>query len=94
VKLRWSLIYNLLATGEQFSLASSITEDGARLDISANGFWDGQCEKTYIDVKFSILMLQVIDPPMPTVFTENMNCLRNAHMKHASLRLNIAPSHF
>ena len=37
--------------GEQFSLASSNTEDGAYLDFSANGFWGGRCEKTYIDVE-------------------------------------------
>ena len=38
-------------TGEQFTLASSNIEDGARLDISANGFWGSHCEKSYIDVK-------------------------------------------
>ena len=38
-------------TGEKFILTSSNIEDGARLDISANGFWGGRCEKTYIDVK-------------------------------------------
>ena len=38
-------------TGEEFILASSNIEDGARLNISANGFWGGRCEKTYIDVK-------------------------------------------
>ena len=37
-------------TCEQFTLASSKIEDGARLDISGNGF-RGHCEKTYIDVK-------------------------------------------
>ena len=26
-------------------------EDGARLDISVNGFWGGRCEKTFLDVK-------------------------------------------
>ena len=55
-------------TGEQFALASSNSEDGARLGISANGFWGGQCEKNFVDrkvFKFSILMLQVIDPSIP-----------------------------
>ena len=37
-------------TGEQFTLASLSIEDGARLDISANGFWGSHSEKTYIDV--------------------------------------------
>ena len=33
-------------TGEQFNLASSNDECGVYLDISANGFWGGHCEKT------------------------------------------------
>ena len=56
--------------GEQFSLASLNTEDGAYLDFSANGLWGGQCEKTYIDV-------EVFNPHAPSnkftnVFTENI----------------------
>ena len=38
-------------TGEKFILTSSNIEDGAHLDILANGFLGGRCEKTYIDVK-------------------------------------------
>ena len=38
-------------TGEHFILSSSNTDDGARLDIAANGFCGGRCEKTYVDVK-------------------------------------------
>ena len=38
-------------SGEKFALASSNTEDGARLDISVNDFWGGRCEKTFVDVK-------------------------------------------
>ena len=41
-------------TGKKFPLASSNVEDGAQLNISANGFWGGHCEKTYIDVKVLI----------------------------------------
>ena len=29
-------------TGEALSGASAITEDGARLDVAANGFWGGR----------------------------------------------------
>ena len=49
-----------LVTGEQFSLAFSNTEDGTHLDFSANGFWEGWCEKTYIDVKHESLRLSTI----------------------------------
>ena len=38
-------------TGEQLHGASSITEDGARLDIAANGFWGSRFERAYFDVR-------------------------------------------
>ena len=38
-------------TGNHFTLSSSNTDDGAQLEIAANGFWGGQCEKKYVDVK-------------------------------------------
>ena len=41
----------LIITGETFSLASAIVEDGARLDVAANGFWGSCHQKVFIDVK-------------------------------------------
>ena len=38
-------------TGETFSLNSTIVEDGARLDVAANGFWGSRHQKVFIDVK-------------------------------------------
>ena len=38
-------------TGEALTGASAITEDGARLDIAANGFWGGRFERAYFDVR-------------------------------------------
>lgn len=38
-------------TGETLDGASANTEDGARLDIAANGFWGGRYERTYFDVR-------------------------------------------
>ena len=38
-------------TGESLSLAMSNSQDGARLDIAMNGFWGGQFERTFFDVK-------------------------------------------
>lgn len=38
-------------SGEVLSLATSNTQDGAGLDIAANGFWGGRYEKTYFDVR-------------------------------------------
>ena len=36
--------------GEVFTDASSFSQDGARLDIAANGFWGGRFEHTFFDV--------------------------------------------
>ena len=38
-------------SGEQIHLASANREDNARLDISANGFWGGQQERSMFDVR-------------------------------------------
>ena len=43
--------------------------------------------------KFLIFMVQVIDPPMPRVFTEIINYLRNILMKVVSVRLSKVPLH-
>ena len=37
-------------TGELLSGASAITEDGARLDVAASGFWGGRYERAFFDV--------------------------------------------
>ena len=38
-------------TGEVLTGATSNAQNGARLDIAANGFWGGQFERTYFDVR-------------------------------------------
>ena len=38
-------------TREALSGATSNTQDGARLDIAANGVWGGRFERTYFDVR-------------------------------------------
>ena len=49
-------------TGEQFSYRSANVEDGAQLDVVAEGFWDRR-QKAYFDVKVFVLLhfLSVID---------------------------------
>ena len=59
-------------TGEQFVLASSNNNDGARLDIAANGFWGGRCEKTYVDVK-------VFNPHAPSNRSNNSKAVYRRH---------------
>ena len=38
-------------TGETLNGATSNVQEGARLDIAANGFWGGRFERTYFDVR-------------------------------------------
>ena len=38
-------------TGETLHGASSITQDGARLDVAADGFWGSRFERAFFDVK-------------------------------------------
>ena len=38
-------------TGETLAASSAITDDGARLDIAANGVWGGRFERTFMDVR-------------------------------------------
>ena len=38
-------------TGEAFSRTSTVVEDGARLDISASGFWGGRFEHAFFAVR-------------------------------------------
>ena len=38
-------------TGEVLTCITSNTQDGARLDIAANGFWGGRFERAYFDVR-------------------------------------------
>ena len=47
-------------------------EDGARLDIAANGFWGGWFERTYIDVR-------VFNPHAP--FNRHSNCYRKHELE-------------
>ena len=37
--------------GEQFRSSSTTTDEGARLDIAASGFWGGRFERTFFDVQ-------------------------------------------
>ena len=58
--------------GEELAYATSSIEDGARLDIAANGFWGGQYEKSFFDVC-------VFNPYAPS----NRQCQLSAcHRKH------------
>ena len=38
-------------SGKTLARATSITQDGAPLDIAANGFWGGRSQRTFLDVR-------------------------------------------
>jgi len=63
-------------TGEHFDHATLNTEDGARLDISMNGFWGGKCEKSYVDVK-------VFNPHAPT---NRSSAPRSIYRRHENIK--------
>ena len=62
-------------TGERFSYRSANVEDGARLDVVAEGFWDHR-QKTFFDVK-------VFNPLAPTYSnsTSLSQCYRRAELE-------------
>ena len=59
-------------TGEALSGASAITEDGARLDVAANGFWGGRFERAFFDV---------FNPHAPS----NRHPLSSCYRKHENI---------
>ena len=61
-------------TGEQFSYRSANVEDGARLDVVAEGFWNHR-QKPYFDVK-------VFNPLAPTYSSSSLpQCYRRAELE-------------
>lgn len=61
-------------TGEVFRGASAITEEGARLDIAANGFWGGRHERAFFDVR-------VFNPHAPSNRQQNLTSTYRKHEK-------------
>ena len=77
-------------TREALSGAMSNTQDGARLDIAANGVWGGRFERTMYG--YSIHMLPPTDTHRCQHATGNTRGLRNAPMSSASEKLSMPPS--
>ena len=67
---------------ETFKYKTANVEDGARLDISMNGFWDSRFEKCYTDVR-------VFNP----LATSNRGSnLHSSYRKHESLKKRVYES--
>lgn len=61
---------------ETFQYKTSNTQDGARLDISMNGFWGGRYEKCYTDIR-------VFNPLAPS---NNGSSIQSCYRKHESVK--------
>ena len=64
-------------TGETLTGATCNVQNGARLDISANGSWEGWFEKTYFDVR-------VFNPHAPS--NHQCSSLSSCYRKHETLK--------
>ena len=62
-------------TGETLTGASAITDDGARLDIAASGFWGGHHERAFFDVRVYI-----------PYATSNRQPISACHRKHEHIK--------
>ena len=63
-------------TGEQLTGASSNIQDGARLDIAANGIWGGRYERTFFDVRIF----------NPHARSNRQTSLATCYRKHESIK--------
>ena len=61
---------------EDFSLATSNTQEGACLDIAANGFWGGRSERCFMDV-------HVFNPLAPS---NSSSSLSSTFKKHENIK--------
>ena len=63
-------------SGETLDGASSITQDGARLDVAADGFWGSRFERAFFDVR-------VFNPYAPS---NQHSSLQACYRKHENLK--------
>ena len=64
-------------TGETLTCTSSISGDGTRLDVAANGFWGGRFERAYFDVR-------IFNPHAPS---NRQQCLASTNRKHGRIKI-------
>ena len=73
------------AYGVLYYYYHAITDDGARLDIAANGFWGGRRERAFFDVLVSTPMPPQMDNPWQHA-TENTRTARRELMNREYVR--------
>ena len=78
-------------TGERSTGASAITDEGARLDIAASGFWGGRNECAFFDVRIFNSHAPSNCQPISTCYRNHENA-KSVPMNNASVRLSMVPS--
>ena len=66
-------------TGETLTGASAITEDGARLDIAASGFWGGHHNRAFFDVRVFNPYAASNRQPIATSYRKHKNIKKRAY---------------
>ena len=79
-------------TGEALSGASAITEDGARLDVAANGFWGGRFERTFFDVRVFNPHAPSNKQPLSSCYRKHENIKKRAYASREFGKSSMAPS--
>ena len=69
-------------TGELLSGASAITDDGARLDIAASGFWGGHYECAFFDVRIFNPHVPSNHQPISTCYIKHENSEKRSYEQH------------
>ena len=65
---------------KQLSLATSNRAEGARLDVTANGFWGGRYERALFNVKvFNPYTPSYRRTPLPTLYRQQENMKKRAY---------------
>ena len=66
-------------TGETFSNATANSDEGARLDVAASGFWGGRFERAFFDVRVFNPHAPSNRQPLPTCYRKHENIKKRAY---------------
>ena len=79
-------------SGEAMVNASSINQNGARLDVAADDFWGSSFERAFFDVRIFNPYVPRISISLSKLTTGIMKILRRGHMIRESWRFSMEPS--
>ena len=79
-------------TGEVFSGASAITDDGARLDVAANAFWGGPFERAFFDIRVFNSHALSNRQSLTACYRKHESILRKGPTSRGLGKLNMVPS--